>query len=146
VAAHPSRLVEATFFAQRWVGTRFPGLSRRLLRSPRTRELMLASSIAPGARDIPTADALRVHQDLVEATAFAETFHHAEVFVGGQTLETPIAVAFGTRDCVLGQSSRPVATSCPRIPVGSNRKAGATFRCGRTRPAARLILGDAPVA
>ena len=103
---HPAPYVKALFFSQRYFAASFPRLSRRLMRSPFAREMLMSIAISPGGRNIPTEDALRIRQDLVSATAFKSTFLNTGVFADGQHLTIPITVAFGARDRILGKASR----------------------------------------
>ena len=97
----PSARAKYIFFGLRQIAGKAPGLVKRSLRYALLRELFMAVPLSTGGRDIPAELAFELTMDFVNAKGFVDTFHHADRFSGGKTIQIPLTIAFGTHDWLL---------------------------------------------
>jgi pimeloyl-ACP methyl ester carboxylesterase len=103
----PPPHVKYVFKTLHFMATHFSAVSKGAMRVAWLRELLLAVPISVGSRRMPTADAVRVIEDLASSIAFEETFLHTRSpFTGARGLSVPVTVAFGDRDYILPKRSR----------------------------------------
>jgi len=103
----PPAHVKHVFRALHFMATHFAPVSKGAMRVTWLRELLLAVPISVGSSRMPTADAVRVIEDLASSIAFEETFLHTRSpFTGGRGISVPVTVAFGDRDFILPKRSR----------------------------------------
>jgi pimeloyl-ACP methyl ester carboxylesterase len=103
---HGAAHVKYLFRLLRLVTTRTPVLIRSMLRHPLLREVLLAVPLSVGSRRMPTADALRVVDDLAGSRAFEATFDSSSPPFSARDIAVPLTVAFGDRDWILPKASR----------------------------------------
>ncbi len=94
------------FFTMRRVTRRAPGLVKAMLAVPWLRELLLAMPVSTGSRHMPAEEAFAAALDFAHAPGFDATFHQATRFEGGQGIQVPITVAFGSHDWLLPRRAR----------------------------------------
>lgn len=94
------------FYTMRRVTRLAPGLVRAMMSMPWLRELLLAMPVTTGARHMPAEEAFAAALDFAWAPGFDSTFHQVQRFEGGQGIQVPLAVAFGTHDWLLPRSAR----------------------------------------
>jgi pimeloyl-ACP methyl ester carboxylesterase len=61
----------------------------------------MAVPLSTGGRAMPAELAYELTMDFVNAPGFVDTFHHADRFSGGKSIQIPLTVAFGTHDWLL---------------------------------------------
>lgn len=98
--------IKHVFGSMRFCARHFPAMTRRAMASPLIREVALAVPLGSGARRLSPDDALRAAQEFANATGFDETFAHTSAFRGGQHIDIPLTVAFGTRDWLITRSAQ----------------------------------------
>ncbi len=104
--SRPPMHAKYLFFTMRRVTRRAPGMVKAMLSVPWLRELLLAVPVSTGARHMPADEAFAAALDFAHAPGFDATFHQATRFEGGQGLQVPITVAFGTHDWLLPRQAR----------------------------------------
>jgi len=89
------------------IGNRLAPVVRTLLRSPRGRAYLLASTVARPDL-VPAADAVELVNGWLRAPAYAaaNAEMRAGVFEGAEAVEVPVAIAWGQRDRIVGRPSR----------------------------------------
>jgi len=94
------------FFSMRRVTRRAPGLVKAMLSVPWLREAIMAIPVSTGARHMPADEAFAAALDFANAPGFDATFQQATRFEGGQGIQVPLTVAFGTHDWLLPRQAR----------------------------------------
>lgn len=94
------------FFTMRRVTRVAPGLVKAMLSVPWLRELLLAMPVSTGSRHMPADEAFAAALEFARAPGFDATFAQATRFEGGQGIEVPVTVAFGTHDWLLPAQAR----------------------------------------
>lgn len=94
------------FFTMRRATRTAPALVKAMLSVPWLRELLLAMPVSTGSRHMPAGEAFAAALDFAHAPGFDATFHQATRFEGGQGMQVPITVAFGTHDWLLPRQAR----------------------------------------
>lgn len=102
----PPPHVRHIFFNMRRVTRAAPALVRVLLRAGILRELLLALPLTTGSRRMPAEEAIAAAFDFITGEGFESTFAHAGRFQGGQRIDIPLTVAFGTHDWLLTRRAR----------------------------------------
>lgn len=102
----PPLRAKHTFFGIRRIARAFPGLVSAALRQAWLREVLMAMPLTTGCRRMPAEAAIEATFDFVNAVGFDRTFAHATRFEGGQSVQVPVTVAFGTHDWLLPERAR----------------------------------------
>lgn len=102
----PPLRAKYTFFGIRRIARLLPGLVNSALSVAWIREIAMAMPLTTGCRRMPAEAAIEATSDFVNAADFDRTFANATRFMGGQGIQVPVTVAFGTHDILLPQKSR----------------------------------------
>jgi len=99
----------------RKLGSPILPLTRRMLRSPRGRKVVLGGEMARPER-IPVEDAIGLVEDFAAAPGFDAHLSATkrERFTGGDSIEAPVTVAFGDQDKLLNPRRARVRDELPR--------------------------------
>jgi len=92
--------------AARWSTKNMPQLAQRAVGITPLRLLALAIPVSSQGWKIPVADAQECVAAIGAATGFEETFANAGRFEGGQQIDVPLTIAFGSRDWLLTKSAQ----------------------------------------
>lgn len=103
---NPPARARIVFFNLRKITQRFPGLVTQVMKSAWARELLMAVPLTTGCRVMPAQEAAKAAFDFAYAPGFIDTFQNSTRFEGGQSIEVPVTVAFGTHDVLLPPSAR----------------------------------------
>lgn len=103
---HPPAHVRPVFFNMRRFTRMAPGMVKAMLRVGLLRELLMAVPVSAGSRHMPAEDAIAAAMDFAHCPGFEATFGHADRFRGGQSIQVPVTVAFGTLDWLLTPAAR----------------------------------------
>lgn len=102
----PPMHAKPLFLTMRRVTRAAPRLVKAMLSVPWLRELIMALPVSTGARHMPADEAFAAALDFANAPGFNATFHQATCFEGGQGIDVPVTVAFGTHDWLLPRQAR----------------------------------------
>lgn len=103
---HPPMHARHLFFTMRRATLMAPGLVKAMLSVPWLRELLLAMPVSTGARHMPAEEAFAAALDFAHAPGFDATFAQATKFEGGQGIQVPVTIAFGSHDWLLPAQAR----------------------------------------
>lgn len=102
----PPLRAKHTFFGIRRIARVLPGLVSTALRASWIREIVMAMPLTTGCRRMPAEAAIEATLDFVNASGFDRTFAHATRFTGGEGIQVPVTVAYGTHDWLLPPRAR----------------------------------------
>lgn len=98
---HAPARVRAVLGLTRLLTGTAPSLSERALQTRLGRTLAFAVPVSSRGARIPAPDAIELVRGFAGDNAFDATMQAVTRFVGGQTIEVPVTIAFGTRDWLL---------------------------------------------